>query len=131
MQLIVIQKFNCKTWKNYIAIEIEKETYFMTRKEHKELIDVIFARKQYDEFTNFIFVETCKKIKLVALNVVKWEDSTCSCVFFAKNYTCYHIVALAVIKKLATIPPRFKNVPIGQKPKRGRPSKAKPALERQ
>jgi hypothetical protein len=47
-----------------------------------------------------------------------------------KNYTCYHITALAVNKSLVRIPPQYKNLPIEQKAKRGRRPKAPPALVR-
>ncbi len=46
-------------------------------------------------------------------------------------YSCYHIIAFAEAKKLTSISKKFKDVPIGQKPKRGRKPKAKPALVRQ
>lgn len=59
---------------------------------------------------------------------IDWMHGKCNCPAFYKNYMCKHIIGLAIRLKLANPPPEAKNVLIGQKRKRGRPSKAKPAL---
>ncbi|KAJ8713391.1 hypothetical protein PYW07_013761 [Mythimna separata] len=59
---------------------------------------------------------------------IDWMYGKCNCPAFYKNYMCKHIIGLAIRLKLANPPPEAKNVLIGQKRKRGRPSKAKPAL---
>ncbi len=106
--------------------------FVLTKKEDKELIDARCARDRFDSYSDFDkFVATCFKIKTINSNVSKWDECACSCVYYAKHYSCYHIIAIAVAKKLTSIPDKFKNVPIGQKPKRGRKPKAKPALVRQ
>ncbi len=53
-----------------------------------------------------------------------WIKSTCSCPACLKNY----IVGLAARYKLCSIPFEAKNMPLGQKRKRGRVAKAKKAL---
>lgn len=58
----------------------------------------------------------------------EWIHSKCNCPIFFKEYMCKHILGLAIRLKLTKPPPEAKNIPIGQKRKRGRPSKAKPAL---
>ncbi|PZC85335.1 hypothetical protein B5X24_HaOG201831 [Helicoverpa armigera] len=55
-------------------------------------------------------------------------DGKCNCPAFYKNYMCKHIIGLTIGVKLANPPPEAKNLLIGQKRKRGRPSKSKPAL---
>lgn len=55
-------------------------------------------------------------------------DSRCNCPAYLKEYLCKHIIGLGMRFKLISVPPEAKSVPIGQKRKRGRPSKTKPAL---
>jgi hypothetical protein len=47
---------------------------------------------------------------------------------FFKQLCCKHIVGIAIRLKHALPPPEAKNIPIGEKRKRGRPAKAKKAL---
>ncbi|CAF1299447.1 unnamed protein product [Rotaria sordida] len=57
-----------------------------------------------------------------------WRKSKCNCPGFFKNYICKHVVGMAIRLKYCKPPPSAKTVPIGEKRKRGRPAKAKPAL---
>lgn len=57
-----------------------------------------------------------------------WVNGKCTCPIFFKNYMCKHIIGLAIRLKYVAPPAEAKNVPIGQKRKRGRPAKARPAL---
>ncbi|KAH9644325.1 hypothetical protein HF086_003110 [Spodoptera exigua] len=57
-----------------------------------------------------------------------WVNGKCICPIFFKNYMCKHIIGLAIRLKYVAPPAEAKNVPIGQKRKRGRPAKARPAL---
>ena len=57
-----------------------------------------------------------------------WINGKCTCPNFFKNYICKHVIGLAIRLKYTTPPAEAKNVPIGQKRKRGRPTKARPAL---
>ena len=57
-----------------------------------------------------------------------WINTKCSCPACLKNYICKHIVGLAARYKLCSIPLEAKNIPLGQKRKRGRVAKAKKAL---
>lgn len=54
--------------------------------------------------------------------------SNCNCPVFDTEYICKHIVGVSIRLKLVTPPAEAKTIPIGQKRKRGRPSKTKPAL---
>ncbi len=57
-----------------------------------------------------------------------WEDSVCSCPVFQKQFICKHSLGMAIRLKYIRAPDEAKTVPIGRKRKRGRPSKARPAL---
>lgn len=57
-----------------------------------------------------------------------WMSAECDCGIFLKNYMCEHIIGIALRLKRTFAPPEAKTVPIGQKRKRGRPAKCKPAL---
>jgi hypothetical protein len=56
----------------------------------------------------------------ILLNRIKWADIKCDC-----RYHCYHIFVGTVYEKLISIPMKFKNCKIGQKPLLGRKPKAK------
>lgn len=60
-----------------------------------------------------------------------WQSGTCNCENFLKKYICEHLIGVALRLKCATAPIEAKSIPIGQKRKRGRPAKSKPALEMQ
>jgi hypothetical protein len=58
-------------------------------------------------------------------------NATCSCKRSLKVHLCKHILGLAGRLGYVKFPAMAKNIPIGQKRKRGRPSKCKKALIRQ
>jgi hypothetical protein len=58
-------------------------------------------------------------------NVVK-----CNCKYFKKKYICFHSLGTEILLNLKIAPAEAWAVPIGKKRKRGRPSKAAPALVR-
>ena len=55
---------------------------------------------------------------------------TCTCPPFMKEGVCKHSLGLQIRRKLVEVPPAAKQIPIGQKRKRGRPALAKKALLR-
>ena len=61
-------------------------------------------------------------------NAEEWRKTTCTCPSFFKNYICKHIIGISIRLKYCKVPPEAKNVKIGTKRKRGRPSKARKAL---
>lgn len=65
------------------------------------------------------------------ISAENWMSGVCDCSQFFKKYLCEHIIGIAIRLKLVAVPTEAKNVPIGQKRKRGRPAKAKPALNMQ
>lgn len=60
-----------------------------------------------------------------------WLRSECDCADYFKLFTCAHIIGIAIRLKCIAPPAEAKSLPIGEKRKRGRPAKAKPALVRQ
>jgi hypothetical protein len=61
-------------------------------------------------------------------NPEEWRTATCTCPSFLKNYICKHVIGMSIRLKYCKPPPEAKNVEIGTKRKRGRPSKARKAL---
>ncbi|KAF6212603.1 hypothetical protein GE061_013129 [Apolygus lucorum] len=55
------------------------------------------------------------------------EKSLCTCPYFSKHLTCKLVLGMQIRLKLVEPPPESKNVSMGQKRKRGRPSKDKAA----
>lgn len=85
--------------------------------------------KQFDDFkrsldivhTKFAYPVTCDN----------WVHGICDCSDGFKKYLCEHMVGIALRLKVISAPAEAKTIPLGQKRKRGRPAKAKQALERQ
>lgn len=65
------------------------------------------------------------------LNCSDFKLSTCTCPSYFRDYICKHILGVAAITKINPIPNEAKAVCIEQKAPRGRPAKAKKALEYQ
>jgi hypothetical protein len=61
-------------------------------------------------------------------NPEEWRTATCTCPSFLKNYICKHVIGMSIRLKYCKPPPEAKNVEVGTKRKRGRPSKARKAL---
>lgn len=57
-----------------------------------------------------------------------WRRGRCNCPPFQKKYICKHLVGMAIRFKFVVPPLEAKALPLEQKRKRGRPSKAKKAL---
>jgi len=58
----------------------------------------------------------------------KWINGSCTCPAFLKKFICKHIIGLAIRLKSVKPPPAAKQIPIGEKRKRGRPKLATSAL---
>ncbi|XP_043246603.1 uncharacterized protein LOC122394085 [Amphibalanus amphitrite] len=56
------------------------------------------------------------------------RDLTCTCPPYLKKSMCKHVVAAAITAGWIMVSERAKDVPLGQKRKRGRPALARPAL---
>ena len=77
--------------------------------------------------------ESESSIWCIVLDESDWTSGKCSCSYFSKHYKCKHLLGLSYRKKLpgASISEAAKQIPLGQKRKRGAPTKAKGALVRQ
>lgn len=64
----------------------------------------------------------------IRVNKNSHYESTCTCPFFLKNGACKHVLGMLIRLQLVTVPTEAKLIPLGQKRKRGRPTKAKQAL---
>ncbi len=56
------------------------------------------------------------------------QNANCTCPNFLKQYVCKHVLGIAIRLKLFQVCPEAKDIPIGQKRKRGSPAKAKKAF---
>lgn len=65
------------------------------------------------------------------VTINNWTNGFCDCTDGFKKFICGHMVGIALRLKVLTAPVEAKSIPLGQKRKRGRPAKAKRALERQ
>ncbi|CAF3990042.1 unnamed protein product [Rotaria magnacalcarata] len=59
---------------------------------------------------------------------LKWLDGVCNCAAFFKKFMCKHVVSMAIRLDHCKPPPAAKNVKIGDKKSRGRPSKSKKSV---
>lgn len=86
--------------------------------------------KKFDDYRTkaFSFVHVSFGYPITAENFLFGE---CDCANGFKLFICEHIIGIALRLKIAEAPTAAKTIPIGQKRKRGRPAKAKPALEYQ
>ena len=90
-----------------------------------------FISLQTYKWTTFDkFVEEENKVWCIQPNVENWKLGFCSCPFYAKNYKCKHLTTTLRLEG-CSIPLTAKQIPLGQKRKRGAPRKSAPALIRQ
>jgi hypothetical protein len=108
-------------------------TYFIPSAGTKPLADAdidsylqMTTRCSWKKFDTY---RKCKeRLWVLGYDERDWESSTCSCPVFSKTRICKHVVGIAITRKVYDPPPEAKTVPLGEKRKRGRPSKAKKAL---
>lgn len=97
--------------------------------EIESVVEDSSAWETFKDFVNsFFMVHVSFEYPMTHEN---WMFGSCDCVNGQKKYLCEHIIGIALRLKLAEAPVEAKTLPLGQKRKRGRPSKAKTALERQ
>lgn len=89
----------------------EKRTEWTTFKEFVGSFEIVHVKYEYP------------------MSADNWRFACCDCAMGFKQYLCEHIVGIAIRLKIAEVPAEAKNVPLGQKRKRGRPAKPKPALQ--
>jgi hypothetical protein len=67
-------------------------------------------------------------MRRTVLNRAEYLKSTCTCPTYFREYVCKHIIGIASLQKIEPIPSKAKSVPIGAKPRRGRPTATAKAL---
>lgn len=77
------------------------------------------------------YCQIVNKIWHTVLDRADFSRSSCTCPSFFKTYFCKHILGVAHLEKVHMIPNEAKGVCIEQKKKRGKPPKAKKALQNQ
>ena len=104
----------------------------MALKEYQDKIITIYINGRYDQIKSDFdtFIEYFRRVRIIKLDRENWAKSSCSCSWYLKNYSCYHLIAVATQEKLVEIPMEFKDVDLAAKPPKGRKAKAKKALER-
>ena len=97
----------------------------------KEIVDQFMIERASTSWIDFdALIEMEASLWCVVANEEEWTKGKCSCPYFSKNYKCKHLIAISIRLKLddCIIPLAAKQIPLGQKRKRGAPSKAKKAL---
>lgn len=120
---IIIRKSTCKNFNNCYLLN-NGET--ITTKHINSFLKMNFG--SFDKFKEKAFNVCCVTMPI---ENEKWDESTCVCVGFQKNYICKHVIGLAIRTRAVKIPSSLRDAPIEPKKKRGRPNKAKKALIRQ
>lgn len=99
---------------NIIEMKHEDKIYFYT----SMLIEKPLTKENAIEFVNANDQFCChaingqfSKIAITYLDQSKWQNSTCNCGFFYKQFICHHIIGLAYKYKLIEIPYNAKYTP--------------------
>ena len=79
--------------------------------------------RDFDEFKKYD-----RGVWVVRISSTDDKKCGCSCPWYQKHENCKHLLGMKIRLKTVTVPAEAKNIPIGQKRKRGRPSKATKAL---
>lgn len=121
------------TWaKSNIPIQTiqndQQIAYIMpTNSKNTDVIDENKSWISFDEFKskNFAYVRVEFPKPYTKDN---WLEGKCTCAQFMKNFICMHVLGVSLRMKFITAPDAARNLPLGQKRKRGRPDLAKTAL---
>ena len=119
-----------KLTKNITCIPDDSaKIYYIPARDLSSFSKADLDRYKKQKFTTFNqFKKSFDIWRLEIRDESHWKTSKCNCPAFLKNYICKHIVGMSIRLKYCKPPPAAKSVPIGEKRKRGRPAKAKPAL---
>lgn len=116
-----------------IQCDDDEQTYYTSSTASKKDINITWilrmkkkegAWKTFEEFNEYR-----NGVWVIHIGDQNLENSSCTCPVFLKQLTCKHVLGMLIRLGLCSnVPEEAKNVPIGQKRKRGRPAKAKKAL---
>lgn len=85
--------------------------------------------KRFNSFDEYV-KKRHNAFHIVDLNLNSWLNSRCDCYSFWKNYTCKHIVGLALRNKCCKLPRKALTVQLKKKKTKGRKPKASSALKK-
>lgn len=121
------------TWaKLNVAMKVEELDLEIVYKiphdpEKSDMIDRNLDWNTFEEFKTNNFA--CDYVKFPKpFTKENWLEGNCSCKDFFKNFICQHVIGISLRMKYVIAPDEAKNIPLGQKRKRGRPALAKAAL---
>jgi len=109
----------------------DRTIYYIPAGEETTITEKEIKRYENCRFNLFhVYKSVYFKIWCLCLsnNPEELRTATCTCPSFLKNYICKHVIGMSIRLKYCKPPPEAKNVEIGTKRKRGRPSKARKAL---
>lgn len=113
----------------YILSGIEAVNQSRSITTFESAVDLYNQGKFTTDFEDYVKNIHQRAYKLI-LNS-NWSMSTCTCPYRLKNPICKHIIGIALVTKKAICPPEANPTLLTKKKSRGRPPKAKSALERQ
>ncbi|XP_077298239.1 uncharacterized protein LOC143919681 [Arctopsyche grandis] len=104
-----------------------KKIYLIPGGEYNEISQNLLEERE-DNFDEYLKNKGSYYTLTLPIDNDKWEDGECTCPMFLKNYMCKHLLGIAIRLKFVRPPPEAKNLEIGMKRKRGRPSRTKKTL---
>ncbi|CAF1274703.1 unnamed protein product [Adineta steineri] len=119
-----------KSNKNIICISSDStKIYYIPAHHLQSVSQADLNRYKKQKFTTFnLFKKSFDIWCLEMENDSHWKRSKCNCPAFMKNFICKHVAGMSIRLKYCKPSAAAKTIPIGEKRKRGRPSKARPAL---
>jgi len=89
-----------------------KNVFVGALKEYKDLIVPLYYNGKYDliksDFDSYI--EYFRRVRIIRLDKEDWAKRSCSCTWYLKHYSCYHLIAVAAHENLVQIPNEFKEL---------------------
>lgn len=130
-----IPYISLKNWiESYQWAKLSKEVTLLHRQDNNYCYQIpagqaqkceIFE-EQWKSFDDFKIQNFSKWVVSLPMEKNNWRQGNCNCPNFSKMYVCKHLIGLAIRLKYVVPPVEAQN--IGEKRKRGRPSKEKKGL---
>ncbi|XP_049880295.1 uncharacterized protein LOC126376791 [Pectinophora gossypiella] len=128
-RFLVVAKEMVNQWSNkYITNPEDNYIANVPSLTTKHWTEAYYFDAQWESFDDFKKQNFSKWLVTLPIERNDWIKGRCDCPAFFNLYICKHVIGLAIRLKYVVPPLEAKNIPIGEKRKRGRPSKAKRAL---
>jgi hypothetical protein len=115
-----------------ISVYVTSKRFDSTKGQFNDLVKKYRSFRKGLSWKSFdSFSDLKKKLRIVVLNQSNWLTSSCNCSIFQKQYCCKHVLFVAVLYKLTSVPPEAKTIDICRNSGKGAHSKATPALTKQ